>query len=72
MVALAARTSQLLNYSQIANELGVDTNTIKEWVSVLDASGIVVLLQPFSNNHLSRAKKNQCFILWIRVWFLTY
>ncbi len=57
MVALAARTSQLLNYSQIANELGVDSNTIKEWVSVLEASGIIILLQPFSNNYLSRAIK---------------
>ena len=57
MVALAARTSQLLNYSQIANELGVDNNTIKEWVSVLETSGIIILLQPFSNKALSRAIK---------------
>lgn len=57
MVALAARTSRLLNNAQIANELGVDSTTISSWVSVLEASGIIILLQPFSNNYLSRTIK---------------
>ena len=57
MVALAARTSQLLNYSAISNELGVDVKTTKNWISILEASGLVVLVQPFSNNRLTRAIK---------------
>ena len=57
MIALAARTSQLLNYNILANELGVDLQTIRSWVSVLETSGIVTIVQPFSNNQLSRAIK---------------
>lgn len=57
MVALAARTSQLLNYDAIAQEIGVNPKTVKEWVSVLETSGIITILQPFSNNHLSRVIK---------------
>lgn len=57
MVALAARTSQLLNYSVISNELGVDIKTIKSWMSVLETSGIIALVQPFSNNQLTRVIK---------------
>lgn len=57
IIALAARTSQLLNYSAIANELGVDIKTIKSWVNVLETSGLISLVQPFSNNNLSRTIK---------------
>lgn len=57
MTALAARTGQLLNYNAIANEVGVDNATIKSWIGILETSGIVFTLQPFSNNHLSRAIK---------------
>lgn len=57
IIALAARTSQLLNYSVISNELGVDLKTIKSWLSVLETSGIIALVQPFSNNRLTRAIK---------------
>jgi len=57
MVALAARTAQLLNYSTIATEVGVDVKTIKKWISVLETSGLVTLVQPFSNNRLNRAIK---------------
>ncbi len=57
MVACAARTGQMLNYSNIADEVGKDVNTIKRWVSVLEASGIVYLLEPFSNSALKRVIK---------------
>jgi predicted AAA+ superfamily ATPase len=57
MVALAARTSQLLNYSTISNELGVDIKTIKSWTSVLETSGIIAIVHPFSNNKLTRVVK---------------
>ena len=57
MTAIAARTGQLLNYSAIANEIGKTIATIKEWVSVLQASGLVFLLQPYSSSALTRAIK---------------
>lgn len=57
MLALAARTGQLVNYSALANELGVDSKTVKEWISILEASGIIVTIRPFSNNRLKRAIK---------------
>ena len=57
MVACAARTGQMLNYSNIADEVGKDSNTIKNWVSVLEASGIVYILEPYANSALKRAIK---------------
>ena len=57
IIALAARTSQLLNYGSIANELGVDIKTIKSWIGILETSGVIAIAQPFSNNQLSRAIK---------------
>jgi hypothetical protein len=57
MVACAARTGQMLNYSNIADEVGKDAGTIKKWVSILEASGIVYILEPFSNSALKRVIK---------------
>ena len=57
MTAIAARTGQMLNYSAIADETGRTVATIKEWVSVLLASGLVFLLQPYSSSALSRTIK---------------
>lgn len=58
MSVLAARAGQELNYSAIANEVGVDQKTIKSWLGILQASGIVYLIQPFSNNQLKRTLKS--------------
>lgn len=57
MVACAARTGQMLNYANIAKEVGKDANTIKNWVSILEASGIIYILEPFSNSALNRIIK---------------
>ena len=57
MVACAARTGQMLNYSNIADEVGKDANTIKNWISILEASGIVYILEPYSNTALKRVIK---------------
>ena len=57
MTAAAAQTGNLLNYQNIANSLGVSLNTIKHWTSILLASGIIFLLEPYSNNALKRAIK---------------
>ncbi|MCL1833030.1 MAG: ATP-binding protein [Leptospirales bacterium] len=55
--ALAARTSQLLNYSNIAGEIGINESTVKSWLSILQTSGLIYLLQPYSNNLTNRIIK---------------
>lgn len=57
MIACAARTGQMLNYSNIADEVGKDANTIRSWISILEASGIVYILEPFASCALKRAIK---------------
>lgn len=57
MAAIAARSGELLNYSSVAQEVGVSLDTIKRWTMILETSGIIYLLQPYSNNHLKRAIK---------------
>jgi predicted AAA+ superfamily ATPase len=54
LISLAARTGQLLNYSNVSQDVGVNIKTIQSWIKVLEASGIVVLIKPFSNNALKR------------------
>lgn len=57
MISVAARTGQMLNYSNIADEIGKDQTTVRRWVSILEASGIVYLLEPYTNSVLKRAIK---------------
>ena len=57
MVAVAARTGQVLNYSNIADEIGKDQTTVKNWISILEASGIIYLLEPYQSSVLKRAIK---------------
>ncbi|HAX02732.1 MAG: hypothetical protein A2Y45_04915 [Tenericutes bacterium GWC2_34_14] len=54
MTSVAARTGSVINYSNISKEIGVDIKTVQSWMKVLEVSGIVVLIQPFSNNALKR------------------
>ncbi|MBP3832002.1 MAG: ATP-binding protein [Clostridia bacterium] len=51
---IAIRTGTTLNYSDIANDVGVAVNTIKDWVSILVSTGIIYLLEPYSSNKLKR------------------
>lgn len=53
----AARTGQLINYTDMANDVGVSVNTIKSWISLLETSGLIFLLQPYHSNITSRAVK---------------
>ena len=55
MTSVAARTGEMLNYANIASEVGVSEPTIKSWISVLERTGIVYILQPYSASALSRA-----------------
>jgi len=46
----AGRTGQILNMQGLANEVGISHTTIRSWVSILEASYIIFLLQPYYQN----------------------
>lgn len=57
MVACAARSGQLFNASDVARVVGIDHKTVQDWISILQASGIAVLLHPFWANTDKRLAK---------------
>ena len=57
MTALASRIGQLLNLNSIANEVGITIPTAQRWLSILVASNIVYILEPYYNNIMKRAVK---------------
>ena len=57
MMAAAASTGQLLNLTSLARDVGVSQPTAERWLSILVASNVVYLLQPYSNNITKRAVK---------------
>ena len=54
---LAGRTAQVLNLHSLGNDLGVDGKTLKQWLSVLEASFIVFRLPPYFENFGKRIIK---------------
>lgn len=57
LTAVAARTGEMLNYKNIAGDVGVSEPTIKNWISILERTGIIFLLQAYSAGALNRAIK---------------
>jgi len=57
MQIASARTGQLVNYADMARDVGISESTIKTWLNVLHASGIVYMLQPYFNNRTKRLVK---------------
>jgi len=53
----AARTAQLLNMSDMARDADISSKTAKKWLSVLQASGLVFLLEPYFSNLTKRMVK---------------
>jgi predicted AAA+ superfamily ATPase len=53
----ATRTGQLLNLSALAADCGITHNTARAWLSVLEASYLVTLLQPYHRNLGKRLTK---------------
>ena len=53
----AGRIGQLLNMSSLASEVGVDVKTISSWIGVLEASFIILRLQPYHKNFNKRIVK---------------
>lgn len=53
----AARTAQLLNLADMARDVGVAPNTARHWLTILQASGLVWLLEPYHTNLSKRLVK---------------
>jgi len=53
----AARTAQTVDYATTAKAIGVSAPTIKQWISILERSGLIYLLQPYFNDISSRLVK---------------
>lgn len=54
---IAARTAQELNMSDICSSIGINNMTGEKWLSILANTGLIYLLQPYSNNNISRIVK---------------
>jgi predicted AAA+ superfamily ATPase len=54
----AGRCGQILNFSSLANETGMSVNTIKSWISILEASFVVYLMRPHFKNFNKRLTKS--------------
>jgi predicted AAA+ superfamily ATPase len=57
MTAAAARTSQMLNLTDLAGDVGISVPTAQRWLSILVTSNIVYLLRPWFTNLTKRAIK---------------
>jgi len=58
LVLLAARAGQLLNLNEVAKECGISQTTAKDWLTLLQTSSIVYLLEPYSKNITKRIVKS--------------
>ena len=73
---LAGRTGQVIDYSSLANDVGIDAKTVRNWISILEASFILFKLPPYFENFGKRVIKSPkyyfteigllCFLLGIR------
>ncbi len=69
----AGRTGQLLNLSSLATECGITHNTVKAWISVLEASYLVFLLRPHTvsfNKRLVKMPKLYFYDAGLAAWLL--
>lgn len=56
--AMAIRSGQLLNVTEVSRDLGVAVNTVKAWLSVLEATFQVMLVRPYFANIGKRMVKS--------------
>ncbi len=57
LVYMAARTGQELKYGDIAGAIGVSAPTAKSWISILESSGVILILRPYYSNLTKRLVK---------------
>lgn len=64
VTCMAANTAQELRYDTISNIIGVSAPTIKEWISILERSGIIYILRPYNESVSKRLVKiPKCYFL---------
>ena len=68
---LAARCSQIVNYSSISKEIGVSVGTVKSWISILEASQIIYLMNPYHEDLGKRIIKSPK-IYWLDTGMVCY
>lgn len=57
MRVLAGRVGQFINFQSLPNDVGVDAKTIKQWISILEASYLIFYLPPYFENFVKRMIK---------------
>jgi len=55
--AVAVRTGNLLNYSELSRDADIDLRTAKTWLTILERSGMVKLLYPYPSDNAKRMVK---------------
>ncbi len=61
---IAARSAQQINTAELSRELGVSLPTIKQWLTLLEASGLIFFLMPYHNNFGKRIIKTpRCYFM---------
>ncbi|GHS86593.1 ATPase [Bacteroidia bacterium] len=55
--AVAVRTGNLLNFNNLSRDVNIDVRTARQWLNILERSGVVKLLYPYSNNVTKRIIK---------------
>lgn len=64
MEYIALRTANQIDYADISRNIGIDSRTVKEWLSILETSGIIKLLHPYMANVSDRIiKKPKIYFL---------
>jgi len=64
MEYIALRTGNQIDYADISRNIGIDSRTVKDWLSILETSGIIKLLQPYMSNLSDRIiKKPKIYFL---------
>ena len=58
LVLLASRAGQLLNLNEISKECGISQTTAKDWLTILQATSIIHLLEPYARNMTKRVVKS--------------
>jgi len=56
--ACALRNAQVVNYSELARDVGIAPNTARRWLGLLEASGVVALVEPYFGNRTKRLIKS--------------
>jgi predicted AAA+ superfamily ATPase len=57
ITSAACRCAQMLNVSDIAQDADLSQSTVKNWLNILEALGVIFYLHPYSNNTLKRTVK---------------